>query len=354
MQKSLRHIVVGALCFLGIFVIAVGGYVSAGWSLLDAVYMVVITIFGVGFGEIGPMSPFLRVFTIFVIVAGYTAVGYTLGGFVQMITEGEINRALGARRMSREIQQLKNHVIICGYGRIGQILARRMAEAHQPFLIIDNNQERLATAEAMGYLVRFGNATNEEILETANIAEASFLATVLPDDSANVFITLTARSLNPNLIILARGEFPSTERKLRQAGADHVVLPAEIGAIRLSQLITHPASLDIFDRNSGGQTLTEMLGQLEIQLDELAIPRGSSLIGTSIGTVLSRHDRNFLIVALRRADGTTIVRPAADVFLHEGDTVIVMGHRGQIPKFAEMYTLKRQMQYRGVRQNRHH
>jgi voltage-gated potassium channel len=352
MQSSRKHILTGAVFFLLTGVIAVTGYVMAGWNLIDAVYMVVITVFGVGFGEMGPMTPQLRLFTIFVIVAGCTSLGYILGGFIQMITEGEINKALGARRMTREIKTLNQHVIICGYGRIGQVLGKKLVEAKQPFVVIDNNLERIETAEAMGYLVLLGNATDEDILEAAGIVHAKFLATVLPDDSANVFITLTARSLNPGLTILARGEFPSTEKKLRQAGADHVVLPAEIGALRLSHLITHPASLDILDQNDGSNTLTEMLAQIDMQLDELVITTGSPLIGTSIGTIEVRGNRNFLIVALRRADGTTIIRPGQEVFVKEGDTVIVMGHRGDIPRFAEMYALKRQMQYRGARQRR--
>lgn len=352
MNSSLKRILVGTVCFLLIFLIAVAGYMVAGWNLLDAVYMVVITVFGVGFGEIGPMNPSLRIFTIFVIVAGYTAVVYIVGAFLQLVTEGEINRALGARRMNKEIQTLRQHVIICGYGRIGQILARKLAEARQPFVIIDNNLERMATAEALGYLVRLGNATDETLLEEVGIQRAKVLATALPDDAANVFITLTARGLNPDLVILARGEYPSTEKKLRQAGADHVVLPAEIGALRMSHIITHPAALDLMDQNDGGQTLNELLAQIDIKVDELVIPAGSSLVGASVGTVAIQGKGSFLIVALRRSDGTMVIHPSQEVFLHEGDTVIVMGHRGDIPRFANHYALQRQMQYRGARHRR--
>ncbi len=229
MQSSLKRMLIGGGFFLATLLIAVAGYILAGWTLLDSVYQVVITVFGVGFGEIGPMTPQLRVFTMIVIIAGCSSVAYVLGGFLQMITEGEIKRALGVRRMMREIDTLKNHVIICGYGRIGQILARKMYEAGQPFVLIDNDPSRTVEAEAKGYLVRQGSATDETVLESVGINRARFLATVLPDDAANVFITLTARSLNPNLIILARGEYPSTEKKLLQAGADKVVSPAAIG-----------------------------------------------------------------------------------------------------------------------------
>ena len=345
MHGSLKRILTDAGFLLLTLVIAVTGYRLAGWSLLDSLYMVVITVFGVGFGEIGPMSPQLRIFTMFVIVAGCTSVGYIFGGFFQMITEGEINQALGARRMTNEIKTLKQHVIICGYGRIGQILARQMVEATQPFVIIDNSLGRIETAEAMGYLVRLGNATDEGILESAGIEHAKVLATVLPDDSANVFITLTARGLNPNLVILSRGQYPSTEKKLRQAGADHVVLPAEIGALRMSHIITHPAALSFLDDTVDGSSLNELLSQIDIQVDELTVPPGSSLVGINISTVQVRGNGTFIVVALRKANGETIINPGQEVPLEEGDTVIVMGHKGDIPKFAHHYDLKRQMRW---------
>lgn len=349
MTDSLKRIRVGAACFALVFGIAVLGYWLAGWDLLDAIYMVVITVFGVGFGEVRPMNPVLRVFTIFVIVAGYTAVAYIVGGFLQLITEGEINRALGARRMRRDIATLDHHVIICGYGRIGQILARKMVESQQPFVIIDNSLNRVEAVTAQGYLVCHGNATDEEILAAAGIHRAKVLTTVLPDDAANVFITLTARSLNPDLIILARGEFPSTEKKLKQAGADHVVLPAAIGALRIAHMITHPAAIDFLDRNDDRSNLDELLAQISVQLDEFVIPPNSSLIGTSLGDLLVRGKRNFIIVALRRADGQTITNPSDTTALTTGDTLILMGHEGDIPQIAQHYALKRQMQYRGFR-----
>ncbi|HEY9615572.1 MAG TPA: NAD-binding protein [Microcoleaceae cyanobacterium] len=350
MQSSLKRILVGTGCFLLIFAIAVTGYVIAGWQLLDAIYMVVITVFGVGFGEIGPMNPPLRIFTIFVIVAGYTAVVYIVGGFLQMITEGEINRVMGARRMTRDIQMLSGHVIICGYGRIGQILARKMAEAKQPFVVIDHNSDRIQQAELNGYLVRIGNATDEVILESVGIHQAKVLATALPDDAANVFITLTARGLNPRLMIVARGESPSTEKKLLQAGADQVVSPAAIGALRMAHMITHPTAMNFLEADDGRATLNELLAQIDVQIDELAIPAGSDLIGASIGTVEVRGKGTFIVVALRRADGTMLIHPNHSLFLHEGDTLIVMGHQGDIPRFAHHYALKRQMRYRGAQQ----
>jgi len=350
MHESFRRILTGAIFFVVTMAIAVTGYVVAGWSLLDAIYMVVITIFGVGYGEVHPIeSPTLRVFTILVIVAGTSSAVYMVGGMVQMVTEGEINRALGIRRMMKSIEKLEKHVIICGFGRMGQILARELFETKIPFVVLDSNDSRTADAAELGYLVVGGNAADEDVLELAGIQKARCLATVLPDDASNVFITLTARGLNNNLIILARGEFPSTEQKLRLAGADHVVLPATIGALRMVHMVKHPAALDLLDRNDGSSSLNEMLSKINIQVDELVVSATSNLIGGQIRDVEVRGNRAFLVIALRRADGTLLTSPPTTTPIQAGDTIIVMGHRGDIPAIAEDFSLKRQMRYRGAR-----
>jgi voltage-gated potassium channel len=351
MKTSLQRIVLGATFFGLTLLIAVVGYRLAGWSWMDAIYMVVITIFGVGYGEVRPiLSTGLRLFTIFVIVAGTSSAVYIVGAFLQMITEGEINRVLGARRMTKEIATLNEHVIICGFGRMGLLLAKRLAEAGRSFVIVDRDEGRIEQAQSLGYLVRFGDATDEQILQEAAITRAAALATVLPNDALNVFITLTARELNPHLIILARGEQSSTEKKLLQAGADRVVLPAAIGATRMAHLITHPASLDFLDTNNSLSSLNETLAKVHVQLDELAILPQSELVGASIGTIEVRGRGTFIVVALRRHNGEMLVHPGQDVFLRAGDTLIVLGHRGDLPQFARQLARPRKQQsYRGAR-----
>lgn len=322
----------------------------AGWALLDAIYMVVITVFGVGYGEVKPLaSPELKIFTILVIIAGVVSVAYTVSGLVQFITEGEIYRALNLKRMTHEITHLNQHVVICGYGRIGQMLARRLADEHHAFVVIDSSSERIDLAREQGFLVYQGNATDEHVLVEAQIARARSLATVLPDDAANVFITLTARELNPELMILARGEMPSTERKLRLAGADHVVLPATISALRMSHLITHPAAVDFLSQTDGHHSLNEMLAELDIQLSELPIKADSPLVGGTIGDIELQGKGTFIIVALRRTSGEVLIHPSRDSYLAKGDTVILMGHQGDMPQFVQHQLLKRQMRYRGAR-----
>ena len=329
MQGPFQRIITGTIFFVTTSLIAVIGYSLSGWSLLDSIYMVVITIFGVGYGEVKPLdSPALKIFTIFMILGGTTSAIYLVGGFVQMVMEGEVNRALDDRRMIHKLETLEQHVIICGFGRIGQILAREMVRAKQPFVVIDSNPERVAEAKALGYIVEYGNATEEAILEASGIERAKVLATVLPDDAINVFITLTARGLNPQLVIMARGESPTTEKKLRLAGADHVVLPATIGALHLAHLIAQPETLDSLEhQNADSHQLNELLAHLDVQIDDLVISPNSPLVGKTIGEVEVDRRRAFIIVALRHADGTTITRPNQALILSESDTLVVIGHR---------------------------
>lgn len=227
----------GVTFFVCTILVATVGYVLAGWGWVDAFYMVTITVFGVGYGEINPIeSPWLKFFTIGVIFAGCSSLIYVIGGIIQMLAEGEIERMLGVRNRCREIGSLSDHTIICGYGRIGQMLATELSESGEDFLVLDCNPERVERAIHDGYLAMEGNCVRDESLQEAGIFRARVLATVLPDDADNVFITLTARGMSDAIRIIARAESPCTESKLIRSGANHVVIPAAIGAVRVAQL----------------------------------------------------------------------------------------------------------------------
>lgn len=350
MQESFERILTGAIIFVLTLIAAVIGYVLFGWTLLDSIYMVVITIFGVGYGEVKPLETAPeKIFTMMVILAGTTSAVYIVGGFVQMVAGGEINRVLDSQRKNKNIECLKNHAIICGFGRMGQILAQQLQQDHQQFVIIEQQSDRVAKAESMGYLAEEGNATDENLLISVGVAKARVLATVLPDDAANVFITLTARGLNPSLIILARGELPSTEKKLKLAGADRVVLPAIISGMRMANLITRPNASDFLASKGDRQYLDELLGQINVQINELVVKEGSALVNKTIGQLEVRGKGTFIIVALRHQDRTVIKNPARSLILNPGDTVIALGNEGDIPKFARLNEAKSKMRYRGSR-----
>lgn len=347
MQDSFKRIRTGAIVFALTLVTAVIGYVLFGWTLLDSVYMVVITVFGVGYGEVHPLNTSSeKIFTMMVIIAGTTSAIYIVGGFVQMVAEGEIHKVLDSHRQDRDIKSLDNHAIICGFGRIGQTIAQQLIKDRQSFVIIDRESDRVAQAEQMGYLATIGNATDENILIFAGIEKAKVLATVLPDDSANVFITLTARGLNQSLIILARGELPTTEKKLKLAGADRVVLPAIIGGMRMANLITRPTATDFLKSKRDRHYFDELLSQINVQIDELVIKKSSALANKSVGQIEVRGKGAFMIVAIRREDQTVVKNPDPRVILRPGDTVIVMGHQGDVPHFA-INEMRSRMRYRG-------
>jgi voltage-gated potassium channel len=348
MPSSLRRILIGGIFFGITCLTAVTGYMIAGWSLLDAIYMVIITVFGVGYGEAQPLAhPGLKVFTMGVIVAGCSSGIYVVGGFVQMLAEGEINRALGTRRMSRGIEKLSGHALICGYGRVGQMLAHDLVEAAQPFVVIDNSESRVRDAQAAGHLAVLGSASEEPTLLTAGVEHARVLATVLPDDSANVFITLTARELNPTIEIIARAESPSTEKKLLRSGANRVVMPAFIGATKIARMITAPSAEHLLTEAVGKVRLDEDLKPLGLEMTEITLRAGSSLVGKTIADVELSGRGGILIVALKQADGTLVRHPRPDQGLGANDVFVVLGHTDALPQINHRVNARVATTYRG-------
>lgn len=349
MQLPLKRLISTVVFFLTTCTVAAGVYAAHGWPLADAVYMVVITIFGVGYGEVRPIDTLtLRTVTMGLIIVSYGCVIYIAGGFVQMVMEGEINRAINRRRMTQGIEQLTGHTILCGYGRAGRILAAELHRSGTPFVVVDQDEEKLNDAEAAGMLILGGNAIEEEVLTRAGVVRARVLATVLPDDAANVFITLTARELNPEVEIIARAENPSTEKKLLRSGADRVVLPAVIGGQRMAQLITRPGAEAMLADSDGNVELQHELDQIGMKLDELRITAGSPLDGHTLGDIDLRGNRGFLIVAVRRADGQMMLDPPGDCPLAGGDAVIVLGHASELPKLEKRYAAAKEITYRGA------
>jgi voltage-gated potassium channel len=351
MQSSMRTLFRGAIFFALTSIIGVVGYTLAGWDPLDAAYMTVITIFGVGFGEVRPLDndPRLRVFTMFVIVAGCSSVIYFIGGFVQMIAEGEFNRVLGARRMTKGIEQLKNHVIMCGYGRVGQHLAQELRAAGQTFVIVDTDMERLREAEAEGYLVLVGDCTDENVLTLAGINRARVVASVLSSDAANVFLTLTARELNGEVEIIARAEAAVTQKKLFRSGANRVVLPTAIGATKIANLISRPSAESLLIDSAGREHLNEDLEAFGLKMQEFLVAAGSELIGRPISDAEMRGRGGVVIVAIRHADGTLDRSPDSDFLLAEGDTIFVLGHSDHVLSIARRASNERSTMTRTAR-----
>lgn len=332
MNSPLRHLQTGMVILVIIALIGTFGYWLAGWSVLDSAYMVATVLSTVGLGEVHELTPELKVFTTLLCIVGVSTFLYLVGGLVQMMAEGEINKVLGVRRATREIERLSDHIVLCGFGRMGEILARELHRQKKTFVIIENNPERIAEASSLRYLALNDDATEEEALVQAGVARAKTLVTTLPSDADNVFITLTSRNLNPELMIIARGEFLTTEKKLIQAGADRVVLPAATGALRMAAMVTRPSAIELIEVVAGRQIS-------EVEVDEMTIPANSPLVGVTVRESQTRSRHGLLIVAFRRPGKTLEFNPGGDAVFESGASVVVMGRPDDIDRFRTEYKI---------------
>lgn len=309
-----------------VLVCSVIGFRGFGYSWIEACYLTVITIASVGYGERSQVSEAQQLFTIVVILFGISAGGYTLGGLVQMLFEGEIDRLLGEQKMEREIQEMSGHAIICGFGRMGQILSGDLMRHGREFVIVETDKARCSEAGLKKYRFLIGDATEEDVLLRAGVQKASSLISVLPIDAANVFITLTARNLNKTIQIIARAERPTTEKKLLQAGANRVVLPALIGAQHMVRMITRPSTADLMD-------LISQQGNLDLEVDEIDVSPNAKLVGVKVRETEAHKKYHLLVLAVKQASGKMVFHPEADYQFEAGDTVIMMGNTENIDRF---------------------
>jgi voltage-gated potassium channel len=338
LYSSPLRILAAVIAFmLVLIVIATLGYMAAGWSFGDALYMVILTVYTVGYQEVRPIhTPALHLLTIGTIVLGCTGMIFLTGALVQVFTVGQITQLLGVKRVTSEIEKLKDHIIICGFGRIGVMLAKDLKDGGADFLIVERSESRIAQAEALGYLCLQADAADEAALKSAGVERARVLATVLPDDSTNVFVTLSARSLNQRLHIIARGEQPSTESKLLYAGANKVVLPTHIGAERMTEMILYPETARFIRGSERMQDFDKTLRDLGLQLEMVVVPDNSGAIGGSIGELEQKGRGGFFVVQLDRRGGETVTRPAADVRIEAGDGVLIVA-RAEVAAITSIF-----------------
>ena len=324
--SPLRNLTSILAFLLVVMVLAVLAYMAAGWSALDAVYMVVLTVFTVGYDEVRPINtPYLHAVTMGMIFLGCTGMILMTGALVQLFTASEIRNLLGSNRVKNDIEKLTGHVIICGYGRIGGMLAKDLTQGETAFVILERNERRAEEARSLGYLCMASDATDEEALVRAGIGRARALATVLPDDAANVFITLSARSLNRSLQIIARGEAPSTERKLTHAGANQVVLPTHIGAERIAELILHPQTARLIRGSKRMRDFEHTLRGLGLELEVVSASEHNGVAGQTLEALERRAAGAFFVAQVTHEGAEDIVHPATDSRFRSGDVLVVVG-----------------------------
>jgi len=321
-MDSLRRLVWSIGALVAIVVIGTIGYeVIEGWSFLDSIYMTITTITTVGFREVHPLSDAGRIFTIFIIIGGVGGALYVLTSIMGYILEGQFGITMGRRRMKNRIAKLKDHFILCGYGRVGQEIAQAFGEEEVPFIIIANDEEHIAKAEKEGHLCLFGDATSDEVLKETGIERAHGLVAAVGSDTDNTFITLSARELRPDLFIEARSSGPESEKKLRRAGADRIISPHAIGGRRMAMLALRPAVVDFID------TVIYGPGR-ELQLENVDVAGGSSLIGQTMEK--ARSQVGITVLATRKKNGKLLANPPGEEIIEDGDRLIVIGTRKRL------------------------
>ena len=329
-QSPGRNMLLGVGFVLTVAGSAMTAYVAHGWSWGDALYMVVITVFTVGFGEVRPIdTASLRTITILLTVLGCTGMIFLTGALVQFITLSQVQFVFGMKRMNRQVELLRHHVIVCGFGRTGSMLARELRAAKAGLVILESSSARCAEARELGFLCLQADAAEESMLTQAGIAHARALATVVSSDAVNVFITLSARGLNPTLQIIARGELPATERKLLQAGANAVVMPAHIGAEQVASLILFPAIAGMIQSSERRRQMELDLRALGLELEVVLAAEGSRYVGLRVDEIEREADGRFFIVALEHAGSGRMERSSAATVVQAGDGVTLLGRGGR-------------------------
>jgi voltage-gated potassium channel len=310
---------------IGLFLVLAGGtggyMLIEGWSFLDALYMSSITVTTVGYREVQPLSREGELFTIVLLFFGVGAAFYILTTMVAAIIEGDLRQVFGARRMRMSIERLSDHYIVCGYGRVGEEIAREMTARRVPFIVVDTNEPRLQEARDAGILVIQGDATSEQVLDDAGIRRCRALIAASDSDSVNTYITLTARGLQPGVFIVARVSSPAVEPKLRQAGANRVISPYLIGGRRMALAAMQPIITDFIDLVPDHQA--------ERVLAEVSVDEASGLAGKTISEALAGCD-DVVALAVRDSQGRLNVGPPRNTELTSGDILVVIGSEADL------------------------
>jgi len=295
-------------------------------SLLDSLYMTVITISTVGFREVVPLSSSGRLFTIVLILVGVGLIGYSFTRITSFLIEGDLQRIIRGRKMEKVISKMKNHIIVCGYGRIGHDVASILVENRKNVVVVE--KETKAIPEDVAFLT--GDATEDQVLLDAGIEKASAVVACLSSDAENVFLTLSAKTLNPNVRVVSRSIAGDSVGKLRRAGADEVICMHEISARRMATVIVQPNLVNLVDIMAPARNLFLEVGEIKVDINE-------EILGATISQINLKRRTGALILAVRQQNGKVFFNPDSDYRMQSGDTLIIMGEREQIEKVSGIY-----------------
>ena len=320
-----RRLTLGLSLFVSVIVTGTIGYTVLGFAVLDALYQTVTTITTVGFREVEPFGRAEKLFTIVLVLAGVGTALYTFGVLLETLVEGRLTDHLGRRRMERRLSELRDHVIVCGWGRVGRTIADYVTGAGREVVVVDVRPDRIASA---GGLTVQGDATDDAVLRAAGIERARTLVAALDTDAANLYVTLSGRALCPDLFIVARARVESAEPKLTQAGADRVVNPQHIGGARMAAFALQPHVAEFLD-------IVMHDGSLEFRLEEVAIPPSSAVAGASLRDSHLRDRTGAMVLAMRDVEGHFNTNPPPDTVIEPGHVLIAIGTAVQLKALSD-------------------
>ncbi len=325
-QASLRHIRIAIFLVLGVLALGIVGYMLIErFSFIDALFTTVDMMSTVGTAA-HPLSDYGRLFTIAIIILGVGSLFYTFGATMEFMIEGHLGKAIGRRIMDRKIAALRNHCVICGFGRVGSRIAEEFAAARKPFVVIDENEATVQHCIQRGYLALQGDAASDDVLRESGIQHAQALLVATDEDANNIYITLSARNLNPKLLIVSRANHDETVVKLKRAGADRVLSPYAIAGHRMANLALQPTVVDFFD------TLINAANP-ELAVQEVILPVDSPLIGKTIVDAQNMLTDGTMILAIKKPGGL-VMGSRLETRIEGGDAAIIAGTPEQLSRLG--------------------
>lgn len=315
------------ILFILIIIIGTFGYfIIENWTILECLYMTVITIFTVGFREVRPLSLTGKIFTIFIIFSGVSTAFYAFTKVAEIAFEGGIRKFWRKKMREKNLKNISDHYLICGYGRMGQIVQERFEMEKIPHIVIENNREKIHILEGKNCLYIEGDATLEETLTEARIKKAKGLAALLPTDADNLYLVLTARQLNPSIYVLSKALDEEGEKKILQIGANKVVSPYKLGGLKIAQGLIRPTLVDFVD-------LIIRRQELSLFMEEFTVSKQSKIVDLSLKEADIRKKSNVIVIAVRKPGKEICFNPEPELKIEVGDTLLVMGNKKGIQDF---------------------
>lgn len=328
--RYFKRLYIAGFLIIAVLVAGVSGFALVEhYSFLDSLFMTIITVGTVGYGEVHPLSNGGKVFAIILIIFSIGTFAYAISVITTHVLEGEFQTYFKRFRVDRDIQKLDNHIIVCGYGRNGKQACQQLRSQNEPFVAIEGNPDIASQMHEEGNVLFIeGDATQDETLLAAGIKRARALITALPNDAANVFVVLTAREMNPNLKIISRASEDASESKLKRAGANSVIMPDKIGGTHMAALVVKPDVLEFMDH---------ITGTVNIKLEEITFSSlPESMRNKTIRELEVRNKTGANIIGFKTANGEYVINPPPDTMMQQDAKLFVLGTQDQVNRFKEI------------------